>query len=186
MTKSVKKVDLVHLIILWFCRILGLTFGGIVIKENGEFSVNKILKIYGNIFTIIIIIIEIYMRIECRNEINFIYESNFKIFYYLSNASIALISANIILNLLYVQLKGFRLCKLWLNYPLEKLRNKIIVLIIFFAIISTQLIKMFLNIQFSANQLIISLKSISMLYFTIGLVLIKTMTWCKYSMLFFV
>ncbi len=41
-----------------------------------------------------------------------------------------------------------------------------------------------LYIEFSANLLIFSLKSISMLYFSIGLVLVKTMTWCKYSMLF--
>jgi hypothetical protein len=185
-TKPVKKVDSVYLIIIWFCRILGLTFGGLVIKENGEFSVNKILKIYGNILTIIIIIFEIYTRIECRNGINFIYESNFKIFYYILNASIALFSANIILNLLYVQFKGFDLYKLWLNYPLENLRNKIIVLIIFFAIISTQLIKLFLYMKFSAIQLTFSLNSILVLYYSIGSVVIKTMTWCKYSMLFLV
>jgi hypothetical protein len=82
LTKSVKKVDLVHLKILWFCRIFGLTFGGLVIKENGEFSVNKSLKIFGNIVTLIIITNEIYMRIEFINEINFMYKSNFKVFYY--------------------------------------------------------------------------------------------------------
>jgi hypothetical protein len=58
-TKSAKKLNSVHLTILWSCRILRVTFGGLVIKENGEFSVNKILKIYGNIVTIIISILEI-------------------------------------------------------------------------------------------------------------------------------
>jgi hypothetical protein len=147
LTKSFKKVDLVYLKILWFCRIFGLTFGGLVIKENGEFSVNKSLKIFGNIVTLIIITNEIYMRIEFINEINFMYKSNFKVFYYISKTYIALLSANMILNLLYVQFKGFRLCELWLNYRLEKFRNKIIVLIIFLAIISTKLIKMFLSSQ---------------------------------------
>jgi hypothetical protein len=178
-TKSAKRVNSVHLIILWFCRIFGLTFGGLVIKGNSGFFVNKILKIYGNIVTIMIIIFEIYRRIEFRDELDFVYKSNFKIFYYILILIHALSSVNMILNLFYIQFKGFDLCKLWLSYPLEKLRNKIIVIIIFFTVISSHLIILFFITPFFANILNFSLTFIKILYSLIGSMLIKTMTWCK-------
>jgi len=178
-TKSAKRVNSVHLIILWFCRIFGLTFGGLVIEENGEFSFNKTLKIYGNIMTIITIIFVIFIGIESRHQFDFIYDSNFKIFYYMTNTIFALSFGNIILNLFYIQFKGFDLCKLWLSYPLEKLRNKIIVIIIFFAVISSHLIILFFITPFFANILNFSLTFIKILYSLIGSMLIKTMTWCK-------
>jgi hypothetical protein len=179
--KLSKKVNSVHLIILWFCRILGLTFGGLVIKENGEFSVNKTLKIYGNFITIIIIIFEIFFYIEFKDEYDFIYESNFKIFYSITNTILVFTYVNTILNLFYIQFKGFDLCKLWFSYRLEKLRNKIIVLIIFFTLMSAHLIEVFLRTSLISNIDILNflLKLIENVYFTIGLILIKTMTWCK-------
>ena len=47
-------------ILLWFCRILGLTFGGLTIDSNGRLFVNKYYKIYGYLFTIVLIIYDIY------------------------------------------------------------------------------------------------------------------------------
>ncbi len=177
--KLSKKVNSVHLIILWFCRILGLTFGGLVIKENGEFSVNETLKIYGNFVTIIIIIFEVFFYIEFKDEYDLIYKLNFKIFYYITNTILVLTYVNTIINLFYIQFKGYDLCKLWFSYRLEKLRNKIIVLIIFFTLISTHLIQVFLRTNSISNKLNFLLKLIENVYFAIGLILIKTMTWCK-------
>ncbi len=50
------NIPIINKIILWYFRIFGLTFGGFTLSKNGEFIVNTKLKIFGHIYTILIIV----------------------------------------------------------------------------------------------------------------------------------
>ena len=45
---------------LWFHRILGLTFGGLVIDSNGKLSQNKYYKFYGYFITIVYLVFDLF------------------------------------------------------------------------------------------------------------------------------
>ena len=46
--------------LLWFSRILGLTFGGLTIDSNGRLFVNKYYKIYGYLFAVVVTTYDVY------------------------------------------------------------------------------------------------------------------------------
>ena len=61
---SVYKSDEICLklikVLLWFSRIIGLTFGGLTIDSNGRLLVNKYYKIYGYLFAIVVTVYDVY------------------------------------------------------------------------------------------------------------------------------
>jgi hypothetical protein len=176
---------LVELIILWNSRIFGVTFGGLVLTKTGECVMNKKLKIFGNIITILI---SIYFLISMGFSLNKIYSSTelynsgFRIIYYISYFCLQLNTIFCIYNLFYCQYRGFELCKVWLSFHLKSLKNKI--LIISILILNNLSIIVFV-LLFSQNKANSNLKSfvlnlITSIFYLTGQSTIKLITWCKF------
>jgi hypothetical protein len=176
---------LVELFILWNCRIFGITFGGLVLTKTGECVVNKKLKIFGNIITILI---SIYFLISMSLSLNQdystteLYDSGFRIIYYISHFWIQLNTIFLIYNLFYCQYRGFDLCKVWLSFHLKSLKNKIVIISILILNYLSIIIFMLLLCQIKTNsglKLFVFNLIMSIFYLT-GQSTIKTITWCKF------
>jgi hypothetical protein len=72
-------------LLLWYYRIFGLTFGGLIITKTNECKINQILKRFVFITTILIIIVLYYLEFNCdKSELNNkVYTHGFKIISYL-------------------------------------------------------------------------------------------------------
>jgi hypothetical protein len=134
-----QKVPLIVLLFVWYYRIFGITFGGLVTK-SGECIVNRKLKIFGNIFTIsltILYIIASRIVIDAR-VFGQIYDSGFTIIYYSITFCREIKDILVVINLYYYQFKGFELFKLLTEYKLTKKQYNLFFLILFSLIFLVQ------------------------------------------------
>jgi hypothetical protein len=130
--KIFNRIPFIVLVFLWYYRIFGITFGGLVIK-SGECVINRNFKIFGNIFTIWLMA---GMLISSRIIIDFdvirqIYVNGFTIIYYLIYISRAMKDILVAINLYYYQFKGFHLFEVLMKYQMKEKKYKIIILLIF-------------------------------------------------------
>jgi hypothetical protein len=134
-----QKVPLIVLLFVWYYRIFGITFGGLVTK-NGECIVNRNLKIFGNVFTISLMILYlIASRFVFGTRIfGQIYDSGFTIIYYSISICREVKDILVVINLYYYQFKGFELFKLLTEYKLTKKRYNLFFLILFSLIVLVQ------------------------------------------------
>jgi hypothetical protein len=127
-----QKVPLIVLLFVWYYRIFGITFGGLVTK-SGECIVNRKLKIFGNIFTISLIILYIITTRIVFDTLVFgrIYDSGFIIIYYLIIICREIKDILVVINLYYYQFKGFNLFEILMKYKLTKIRYNLLLLLTF-------------------------------------------------------
>jgi hypothetical protein len=161
------NIPLINKIILWYFRIYGLTFGGFTLNKSKEFIVNKKLKIFGHFYTILIIVtlIVLYLTSGKSHFLDAIYNSGYKLIYYLLIIYSQLSGLFVCFNFGYIQLRGFVLFKVLFSYPIKTLKNKLIISIILWIIIAVQYSLLSINIYSFKNRF--SLKNISIMIFQI-------------------
>jgi hypothetical protein len=169
---------------LWYFRIFGLTFGGFTLNENKEFIVNKKLKIFGHIYTILIIVSLniLYLTSKESDFLDAIYNSGYKIVYHLIIICSQLSVLLIFFNFGYIQLRGFELFKVLFSYPIKTLKNKIILSILLGIAIAVQISLLAMRINSAKNYF--SLKNILIIIFqgicnSITLIVIPLITFGK-------
>jgi hypothetical protein len=176
---------LVELIILWNSRICGITFGGLVLTKTGECVENKKLKIFGNIITILVPIYFVICAGFSFNQ-NYssteLYNSGFKIIYYITRFWIQLNNIFLIYNLFYCQYRGFDLCKVWLSFHLKSLKNKIVFISILILNYLSIIVFVLLLSQIKTNSglKLFVLNSVTSIFYLTGQSTIKLITWCKF------
>jgi hypothetical protein len=134
-----QKVPFIVSLFVWYYRIFGITFGGLVTKSE-ECIVNRKLKIFGNVFTISLMVLYIIAsRIVFDTRVfDPIYDSGFTIIYYSIVICREIKDILVIINLYYYQFKGFELFKLLTEYKLTKKRYNLFFLILFSIIFLVQ------------------------------------------------
>ncbi len=177
----------VELIIIWSCRLVGITFGGLVITKSGKCVVNKKLKIVGNIMTFLISIYFLISMAFIYNQdrhLILIYDSGFKIIYYIQHIWRQMNTIYIIYNLFYYQYKGFNMFEIWLSFPIKCLKNKIIIISYF--ILTNFVFFIFLvlrclstSVKTTSEVIMFLLDLILLIYYSMGQYTIKMITWCK-------
>jgi hypothetical protein len=171
-------------LLLWYYRIFGLTFGGLIITKTNECKINQNLKRFSFITTILIIIALNYLEFDCDKPDlnNKIYSHGFKIIYYLVRFVGHLTKILLSLNCCYIQFRGFGLFRILLKYPIRRMRSKILIASLFFAILLLQLTAFYTN--FIATKRNLSLKYVSLItfniiYYSLALSSIHFTTWGK-------
>jgi len=126
------NIPSINKIILWYFRIFGLTFGGFTFNKNEGFIVNTKLKIFGHIYTILIIVsLSLHFLINRESKyLDSIYNSGYKLIYYLIFISSLFARFMVCFNFGYIQLRGFKLFKVLFSYPIKTLKNKLIISLI--------------------------------------------------------
>jgi hypothetical protein len=171
-------------LLLWYYRIFGLTFGGLIITKTNECKINQNLKRFGFITTILIIIIMNYLHFDYNKpELkNKIYSHGFKTIYYLLWTVGLLSKIQFSLNFCYIQFRGFDLFRILVKYPIRRMKSKIVIASLLFAILLLQMTVFYMRFVATKNRL--SLKYVSfmtfmIIYFTLALFTIHFMTWGK-------
>jgi hypothetical protein len=180
---SFKKVSLIPTVLIFYYRIFGITFGGLV-KRNGEFVVNKKFKLFGNIFTLSLIglyLITSRYLFDSR-FLDQIYASGFTIVYYLIILCREIRDILVVINLYYYQFKGFELFKVLIEYKITKTKYKLSILMLYILHLSVQVIYALIYLTcFKTN--LGSIKAIISVflntYITITLFAIHFLTWGK-------
>jgi hypothetical protein len=171
-------------LLLWYYRIFGLTFGGLIITKTNECKINQNLKRFGFITTILIVIALNYVQFDYNKpELkNKIYSHGFKTIYYLLWIVGHLTKIQFSLNFCYIQFRGFGLFRILLKYPIRRMRSKILIASLFFAFLLLQLTAFYLRFVATKNRL--SLKYVSfmtfmIIYFSLAFFTTHFMTWGK-------
>jgi len=127
-----KKIPIIVLIYIWYYRVFGITFGGLVIK-SGKCFVNKKLKIFSNFLITVLIIgfIVLSQTIVDFKIMNQLFYSGFTVVYYLLNFCRELRNILVIINLFYYQFKGFHLFEILITYQIKRHSHQILILILF-------------------------------------------------------
>ncbi len=149
-------------LILWYYRLFGITFGGLVLNKTQECVVNKYMNIFGFITTFFIIIImimeSVLMIINGFPLLNQLYNSGFITIYYLIMLKIMFSKIYCVFNFYYYQFKASKLFTVLQTYPINGIRNKIIIytsfvitiifqiLITYFCLTSVQILFSHLNL----------------------------------------
>jgi len=154
-----KKVHLIVTIIIWYYRIFGITFGGLVLRR-GECLVNKYLKLFGNVLqTAIIIIFFVLSRTIINYDLaNQLYDSGFKLTYHLLNIIRGIRDLLVIINLFYYQFRGFDLFKALMKYQMRKNKHKIFIFMLI--IIQISIIGVFAIMHLIYSESILTIKTI--------------------------
>jgi hypothetical protein len=174
-----QKVPLIVLLFVWYCRIFGITFGGLVTR-SGECIVNRKLKIFGNIFTISLMILYIITsRIVLETRVfDQTYDSGFIIIYYSISICREVKDILVVINLYYYQFKGFELFKILTEYKLTKKRYNLFFLILFSLIFLVQAIHALIYLT-SFNYFQFLLLFILNIFVTVNIFTIHFITWGK-------
>ncbi len=103
-----QKVSLIIKIYIWFYRLIGMTFGELVINSNEKLVSNKLLKYYGILTLILLLISKFYGLKNGLKSPQLIssYESGFMTLYLMILLIMILRISLIFLNYLYSNLKG--------------------------------------------------------------------------------
>jgi hypothetical protein len=190
--KQKSNIPIVNKIILWHFRIFGLTFGGFTLNKNEEFIVNTKLKIFGHIYTILIIVsLNIFILTSKKSKtLEAIYNSGYKIVYHLIIISSQLSRFMVFFNFAYFQMRGFELFKVLFSYPIKTLRNKIVLSILLVIAIAVQIGLLALRINSIKNMDNFSLKYIlidifGIICYNVSLTVIPLITFGKCNTTFF-
>jgi hypothetical protein len=178
-----QKVSLIPKVLIYYYRIFGITFGGLV-ERNGELVVNEKFKLFGNLVTISLIGLYI-ITSRCVFDSRFfdqIYASGFTVVYYLIILCREIRDILVIINLYYYQFKGFELFKVLVEYKITKTKYKLFILILYVLHLSVQVIYALIYLTcFKTNlSLINAIISVFLnTYITITLFAIHFITWGK-------
>jgi len=177
-----KKQINVKSLLLWYYRVLGLTFGGSTITQNNELAVNQKLKYFGHITTLLItILLNILMQLNAEPEhMKQLYNTEFKLIYYLFFLIKILTRIQFSVNLIYYQMRGIQFFKLLLEYPIKHIRSKIIIISLWIVIFIFQLFAIYINFNVTKNQISFmeALRILfTVIYFTTSISAIYLMSW---------
>jgi hypothetical protein len=127
-------------LLVWYYRIFGLTFGGLIITKTNECKINQNLKRFSFITTILIIIVMNILDFDYSkdNPRNQIYSHGFKIISYLLWTREHMTKILFALNFCYIQFRGFGLFRILLKYPIRRMRSKIVIASLSFALLLLQ------------------------------------------------
>jgi hypothetical protein len=97
--------------IIWYYRILGITFGGLSVGSDGEFREKRLLKIFGYIYASLVTIMATVGTILTFTikDIMDIYEGGFPIIYYIIIATLSFYVIVALSNLWFLQHNGMKL-----------------------------------------------------------------------------
>ncbi len=180
-----KKVPIIVALFIYYYRIFGITFGGLVIRR-GKCVVNKNLKIFGNLLTISMIITFIILsRITINN--NKVYEklhsSGFKVIYYLMTTCREIRNILVIINLHYYQFGSYDIFDALMTYRMKKKKHKIFIFIILLIHISVSAIFALIYLIFLSKD-VFSIRTIlffsSSTFYSISIYSIHFITWGKF------
>jgi hypothetical protein len=117
-----EKVSLIIKIYIWFYRLIGMTFGGLVINSNEKLVSNKLLKYYGILTFILIAMSNFYGVINGLKSPQLIssYESGFMTLYLMILLIMILRLSLIFLNYLYSNLNGIEFFYALKNIEINK------------------------------------------------------------------
>jgi len=190
--KSITKINnnnsLFITLILWYYRLFGITFGGLVLNKTQECVVNKYLNIFGfmtTFFIIIIINLENIFIIKVRFlNLDKLYNSGFITIYYLSLFSSLLSRIYCNFSSGYYQFKASKLFTVLQTYPINRIRNKIIIYTSFVIAITFQLLIIYFCFKpiqklFSQTNAISVIISFHLYYESIVESTISIITWGK-------
>jgi hypothetical protein len=171
-------------LLLWYYRIFGLTFGGLIITKTNECKINQNLKRFGVMTTILIVIALNYVQFDFNKPDlkNKLYSHGFKSIYYLLWIVGLLSKIQFSLNFCYIQFRGFGLFRILLKYPIRRMRSKIVIASLFFAILLLQLTAFYLRFVSTKNRLnlkYVSFMTFMIIYFSLAIFMIHFMTWGK-------
>ena len=122
------NIPLILKIYLNINRIIGITFGGLVIR-NDKLEYNRNLKILGNVLTLFCIILFVgfsQMLFQWKMFYQF-YKKGFLFMFYLLSANKDLREVLVVLNLLYIQTKSSKLFEFLSKYSLKRRFHKILI-----------------------------------------------------------
>lgn len=109
-------------------RVIGITFGGLVFKNN-DLILDKNLRFLGNIITFIMILIYSYLSFGLFRDLLFIkaYEEGWLLIYYLCQLTKTCREVLTLINLFYIQTtESLKLFKFLMKYPIKSLKHKVI------------------------------------------------------------
>jgi hypothetical protein len=178
------KVPIIVSLFIYYYRIFGITFGGLVIRR-GKCVVDKNLKIFGNLLTISMIIVFIILfRIMNNNKFSDkLYSSGFKIVYYLMTICTEMRNILVIINLHYYQFRSYGIFDALMTYRMKKKKHKILIFIILLIHISACAIFAFIYFTFFSKG-VISTRTIivfsSSTFYSIANYSIHFITWGKF------
>jgi hypothetical protein len=164
-----------------------MTFGGFTLNKNEEFIVNRKLKIFGHIYTILITVslnISILASNKSNNDLEAIYNSGYKIVYHLIIIFSLLTRFLVFFNFGYIQLRGFELFKVLFSYPIKTLRNKIILSILFGIAIAVQISLLATTINSAKNYyslIYILITIFGLICYIVSLTVIPLIMFGKYN-----
>jgi hypothetical protein len=178
-----QKVSLIPKVLIFYYRIFGITFGGLV-KRNGEFVVDEKLKLFGNIFTIFLIGLYLITSryVFVSRFFDQIYASGFTVVYYLIILCREIRDILVVINLYYYQFKGSELFKVLIEYKITKTKYKLFILILYVLHLSVQVIYGLIYFTCFKTNLSLTNTIISVffnIYITITLFAIHFITWGK-------
>jgi len=173
-------------LLLWYYRIFGLTFGGLIITKTNECKINQNLKRFGFITTILIIIVMNILQFDYNkdNPTNKIYSHGFKMISYLLWIVKHMTKILFALNYCYIQFRGFGLFTILLKYPIRRMRTKIVITSLFVAILLLQSSAFCVFLVATEERLslkYISFMIFSIIYHSLALISMNFMTWGKKS-----
>jgi len=132
MSKIKSKVTLIARAYIWFYRIIGITFGGVNIDSENKLFFSKYLKYYGFLFSIVATLYNItgFLVFSTSDQFLAVYRSGQVMAYCLSFLISFLVVFQIIVNIWYLNLKGIKFMKIFVQYDLNIRKNHIIIFII--------------------------------------------------------
>jgi hypothetical protein len=132
MSKINLKVALIARAYIWFYRMLGITFGGISINSENKFFVNKYLKYYGFLYTIVITLynITVFLIFSTSEEVLAAYKYGQVVVYWVVILINLLLIFQIMVNLWYLNLNGMKFIEIFVQYDMNIGKNQIIIFII--------------------------------------------------------
>jgi hypothetical protein len=132
MTRINSKVALIARAYIWFYRILGITFGGVSIDSENNFYVNKYLKYYGLLYTIVITLYNItgFLVFSTSDEVLAAYKYGQVMAYWVVILTNLLLIFQIMVNLWYLNLNGMKFIEIFHQYDMNIGKNQIIIFII--------------------------------------------------------
>jgi hypothetical protein len=132
MSKIDSKFALIARAYIWFYRILGITFGGVSIDSENNFYVNKYLKYYGFLYTIVITLcsVTVFLVFSTSDEVLDAYKHGQVMTYWVVVLTSLLLIFQVMVNLWYLNLNGIKFIEIFVQYDMNIKKNQIIIFII--------------------------------------------------------
>jgi hypothetical protein len=122
-------------LIIWYYRILGITFGGLSVGSNGECSEKRLLKRFGYIYASLVTImatVGTILTFRIKDLLD-IYEGGFPIIYYIITATLSFYVIVALCNLWFFQYNGMEILIVIKKFKYSDYKFSKLFIMIFFA-----------------------------------------------------